>query len=141
MNSLTLTSPTISKKEVQLLAVQLTEAIDNPIDAYVRLQKIKVLAESAMQSLKPQALEKIGDDPVKVLNGELTWQGGGKAFSGKDSFGHNPKWTEAVAKVKQIEGLMKLAEKQQGSPIYDDEGIEVPAAKAQTRKPFLKYKW
>lgn len=141
MDSLALTSPNISKKEIERLAVQLTEGNTNPLETYAKLQKIKTLAEASMSQLKAQALDSIGDDGVAVLGGTMTWQGGGKAFSGEASFGHNPKWVEAVEKVKQIEGLMKVAEKQIGQPIYDDEGEEIPAALATTRKAFLKYTW
>lgn len=141
MNSLTLSSPAISKKEIELLAVQLTEEVSDPIETYAKLQKIKTLAEASMSSLKQRALDAIGDDGCNVLGGKLSWAGGGKAFSGKDSFGHNPKWVDAVEKVKQIEGLMKLAEKRIGESIYDEEGVEVPPAMATTRNPYLKYNW
>lgn len=141
MNKLELTTPNISKRDLQLLASQMVESLPkdaDPLTTYAKLQKIKVLAESAMSQLKAQALDSIGDDAVTVLGGKMSWMGGGKAFRGKDSFGHNPDWVAAVEEVKRIEGLMKAAEKQPGQPLYD-EGVEIPAAKAQTRSTSLKY--
>ena len=141
MNALTLSSPTMSKKEVQALALQLSESVDNPIEVYAKLQKIKTLAEATMSELKAQALDSIGDEGVPVLNGTLTWQGGGVAYSGGASFGHYQAWQEAKDKVKEIEGQMKLVAKQPHTVIVDEDGEQVPAALATTRKPFLKYNW
>jgi len=142
MNSLTLSSPNISKKEIQQLAAQLVESLPedtSPLETYAKLQKIKILAESAMSALKAQALDSIGDDGAVVLGGKMSWMGGGKAFSGEKSYGHYQKWVDAVKKVKEIEGEMKLVEKQ-GTVIVDEEtGEVVPAALAQTRKASLKY--
>ena len=142
MNKLELTTPNISKRDLQLLASQMVESLPedaDPLTTYAKLQKIKVLAESAMSQLKAQALDSIGDDAVTVLGGKMSWMGGGKAFSGEKSYGHYKKWKDAVKKVKEIEGEMKLVEKQ-GTVIVDKEtGEEVPAAKAQTRSASLKY--
>jgi len=141
MNSLTLSSPAISKKEVQALALQLSESVDNPIEVYAKLQKIKTLAEATMSQLKAQALDSIGDDGITVLGGKMQWQGGGVAYSGEASFGHYQAWKETKKKLNKIEGEMKLIAKQPHTVIVDENGEQVPAALATTRKPFLKYNW
>ena len=146
MNSLEITSPQISKKEIHLLACQLAESLEdqNPLDVYAKMQKIKTLAESVMSQFKQKALDSIGETESgkyeqTVFGGKMQVIGGGKAFSGKGSYGHYDKWAETAAKLKEIEGEMKLVEKQ-GTTIIDNEtGEEVPAALAQTRKPSLKY--
>ena len=141
MNSLTLSSPAISKKEVQALALQLSESVDNPIEVYAKLQKIKTLAEATMSQLKAQALDSIGDDGITVLGGKMQWHGGGVAYSGEASFGHYQLWKETKKKLNKIEGEMKLIAKQPHTVIVDKNGEQVPAALATTRKPFLKYNW
>ena len=97
-----------------------------------------------MSQLKQKALDSIGETESgkyeqTVFGGKMQVIGGGKAFSGKGSYGHYDKWAETAAKLKEIEGEMKLVEKQ-GTTIIDNEtGEEVPAALGQTRQASLKY--
>jgi len=116
MGSLTITSRELSKEEVLKIAEMLIAA--TPKEKRSKL---------ATEALKAQVLAKIGSDNTPV-------------YRGKESYGHNPRWMELSNELWNIEGDMKLAAKSD-KPIFDKEGVEVPAAKPNNKSASIKISW
>lgn len=140
--SLSITNKDISKKDLINMAAEMAASTPNPLEALILAHKLETLAKALRENLAPVILEQIGEgESLEEIGASITAAGGGFVCKTGNSgaFGHNPEWVEAMGRLKGIEAAMKAAAENKFAVSIDpDTGEEIPPAKPQPRKPYLK---
>lgn len=131
----------LSKKLIKGQAQMMMEKAGDPMQAYAAAMRLSELANQIKAMSKAECLSNLEDEPVQVGGGEMSWRGGGFQYRGAASFGHYSEWQEAKARLEEIEGMMKAADKIGAVVIDKTTGEEVPRAKPVKVAPSLIYKY
>ena len=129
----------VSKGEISDAAIKIQQMVYdgylNPLAAMVKFKLVKELIDRADAMIKGFAI----DEAMKYKKeGEyMGYKIDVRNTGDRMNYEDDPIYSEMKAKLKQREELLKLAYKQKGTMVFDEQGIEVPVISVTSGKETL----